>query len=143
MADELEATAALNRRAQQEACERWRNEFNNYRPHEALGMKRPAQVYRRSSVEFDRNKPIEVTYPERFFVRVVGRTGMIKFRKRAIFLSHALRYQRVGVAYEGRERYAVWFAAKKLGELDCSSDYVSFTSSIGGEKKAEERISGN
>lgn len=127
MAEDLEAAAALNPKAQQEACERWRNEFNNYRPHEALGMKRPAQVYRRSAVHYDRNKPIDVDYPARFRVFTVSRVGMIKMRKRNIFISHALRGQRVGLAYEGRNQYAVWFAAKKLGVLDCSTDYLKFS----------------
>ena len=127
MAEELEAAPARNRKAQQEACERWRHDFNNYRPHEALGMKRPAQVYRRSAVEYDRQKAIEIEYPERFRIFKVTNKGMIKLRKRYIFISSALRGQRVGLAYEGRQQYAVWFAAKKLGVLDCSADYLKFS----------------
>jgi putative transposase len=127
MADDLEAVAALSRKAQQDACDRWRNDFNNYRPHEALGMKRPGQVYRRSAVEYDRNKPIEIEYPARFRLYTVSSVGMIKMKKRYIFISQALRGQRVGLAYEGNQRYAVWFAARRLGVLDCSADYLTFS----------------
>lgn len=126
MAAELEAVAALNRKAQQDACERWRNDFNNYRPHEALGMKRPGQVYRRSAVEFDREKPIDTEYPERFRVFTVNTLGMIKVKKRSIFISQALCGQRLGLAYDGDQKYAVWFAARRLGLLDCSSEYMTF-----------------
>jgi putative transposase len=127
MAADLQSAAALNRKQQQDACERWRNDFNNYRPHEALALKRPNDVYRRSDVEYDRSKPIEIEYPERYRVLTVGRVGMIKMRKRYIFISGALKGQRVGLHYEGRERYGVWFAAKKLGVLDCSSEYIEFS----------------
>jgi putative transposase len=126
MAEDLQSCAALTPKAQQDACERWRNEFNNYRPHEALAMKRPAQVYRRSAVHFDSSKAIDIEYPARFRVYKVNAVGMISMRKRNVFISHALRGQHVGLAYEGHNQYVVWFAAKKLGVLDCSPDYLRF-----------------
>lgn len=126
MAEELEAAAALDREAQQRACDRWRYDFNQRRPHEALGMKTPAAVYRRSAVHFDRGAAIELTYPERFRTFAVGRTGMIVFRKKRIFLSHALHGYRVGLAYEGGGKYSVWLGSKKLGVLDWSTSYATF-----------------
>ena len=37
---------SASRRAQQKACDDWRVEFNHVRPHEALAMQTPAEVYR-------------------------------------------------------------------------------------------------
>jgi len=42
---ELELAPARSRRAQQRDCDRWLVDFNNVRPHEALGGKTPAEVY--------------------------------------------------------------------------------------------------
>jgi transposase InsO family protein len=41
---DLERQAAHSIRAQQEACDEWRVEFNHVRPHEALAMQTPADV---------------------------------------------------------------------------------------------------
>jgi transposase InsO family protein len=49
MALELEAISAPTFEGQQRACDLWRADFNNCRPHEALGMKTPAQVYKPSA----------------------------------------------------------------------------------------------
>jgi transposase InsO family protein len=46
--------AAANRRAQQRAFDRFRQEYNQQRPHEALEMKTPAAVYTPSAREFRR-----------------------------------------------------------------------------------------
>jgi len=45
---ELELAPARSRRAQQRDCDRWLVDFNNVRPHEALGGKTPAEVYKPS-----------------------------------------------------------------------------------------------
>jgi transposase InsO family protein len=56
IAIELEAQAAHSLRAQQKACDEWRVEFNHVRPHEALDMQTPADVYRvLSENSIDRN----------------------------------------------------------------------------------------
>jgi len=45
---ELQDEPAATPEQQQDACEQWRIEFNTQRPHEAIGMKMPAEVYRKS-----------------------------------------------------------------------------------------------
>src|SRR5262249_3896867 len=45
---ELQLQAASSLSAQQRACDDWRAEFNHVRPHEALEMRTPAEVYRPS-----------------------------------------------------------------------------------------------
>lgn len=43
---DLAADAAASRHLQQHACDVWRDEFNLVRPHEALGMKTPGELYK-------------------------------------------------------------------------------------------------
>ena len=43
---ELQLTPAKSRRAQQPECDRWVVDFNHVRPHDVLGGKTPAEVYR-------------------------------------------------------------------------------------------------
>ena len=57
-----------NRRAQQRAFDRFRDEYNQLRPHEALGMQTPAQVYTASPRQFPARLP-EVEYPSAMQVR--------------------------------------------------------------------------
>jgi transposase InsO family protein len=126
MAAELEAFAALNRKTQQDACDRWRHEFNHHRPHEALQMRMPGEVYRRSDVEFE-DKPVEVTYPENYLVRLVGSTGLATWRHRDFFVSSALGKQLIGLEPLTRQTFNVWFAHRWLGVVDFKSDPPTFT----------------
>jgi transposase InsO family protein len=117
MATELEAFRALNRKAQQEACDRWRHDFNHVRPHEALGLKTPAQVYQRSRVKYD-GKPVLLTYPERYILRRVSTCGQVRNLQTYVFLSTALAGYEVGFEPMGKRRFAVWFGHRRLGTVD-------------------------
>jgi len=64
-------------RAQQRKFDRFREEFNGVRPHEALEMKRPAQVYQASCRAMPwRIEPYD--YPSNYMVRRVSRCGTIR-----------------------------------------------------------------
>lgn len=117
MANELEAFRALNRKAQQEACDRWRHDFNHIRPHEALGMKKPAQVYQRSRVTYE-DKPIVLAYPERYIPRRVSSCGQVRSLRTYAFVSQALAGYDVGFEPLGGNRFAVWFGHRRLGTVD-------------------------
>jgi hypothetical protein len=116
MAAELEAVAAMTRKAQQDACDRWRHDFNHHRPHEALGMKTPAERYQRSAVAFEQ-KPTALVYPDAFAVRRVSNVGCIKHAQHLVFVSHALSGYDLGLEYLSADHFAVWFAHRRLGEL--------------------------
>src|SRR6266853_1837916 len=49
---EVAQPPAANRRKQQRALDRFRQEYNEVRPHEALGMRTPAEVYELSARKF-------------------------------------------------------------------------------------------
>jgi transposase InsO family protein len=102
---------------QQERFDEFVDEFNKERPHEALAMKRPAQVYRVSPRKLPPVLP-ELEYPQHDDTLTVERTGYICHRRRRAYLSKALAYQTVGVREELDGRWLVTFAKLDLGHID-------------------------
>jgi putative transposase len=102
---------APNRWVQQERFDCFRRVRNEQRPHEALGQRVPAEVYRPSSQPYPAAVP-EPCYPGHFEVRYVRPGGEIKFRGRYMFLSEALHGERVGLEEFDEGRWSVY-----LGEL--------------------------
>jgi transposase InsO family protein len=118
IAAELEEFSSLSRVHQQEACERWRHDFNHHRPHEALSMKMPAEVYRRSEVTFSKKKPVEHVYPDHFLVRLVAKRGAISWRGIAGQISHALEGRHVGMERIEHGIFDIWYGHKRIGRID-------------------------
>ena len=104
---------------QQERFDEFVDEFNNERPHEALGMKRPAQVYKASPRKLPTVLP-ELEYPQHDDVLAVDRNGYVCHRRRRSYLSVALAYQTVGVREELDGRWLVTFAKLDLGHVDAT-----------------------
>ena len=73
--------AAANRHRQQLAFDRFRQEYNEDRPHEALGDSTPASVYRPSPRPFPDRLPA-IEYPGHFQVRFVSTAGTFRVRNR-------------------------------------------------------------
>jgi len=110
--------ARSNLLQQQERFDEFQREFNEERPHEALEMKRPAEVYRSSERPLPQPLP-ELTYPLHDDVLTVGRSGHIRLpRARHVFLSYALVQQEVGLREEMDGRWLVTFASLDLGHYD-------------------------
>ncbi|MCX5742488.1 MAG: IS481 family transposase [Proteobacteria bacterium] len=102
---------------QQERFDEFVEEFNTERPHEALGMKRPAQVYKVSPRKMPPVVP-ELEYPQHDDVLRVDRVGYISHRRRRCYLSTALAYQTIGLREELDGRWLVTFAKLDLGHVD-------------------------
>jgi transposase InsO family protein len=113
--------ARQNSLQQQERFDAFRQEFNHDRPHEALGMKRPAEVYRPS----ERRKPrvlLEPSYPLHDDVLLVNASGHIRVPRRGtVFLSYALAGQPVGIREQDGGRWLVTFMTLDLGEYDAQT----------------------
>lgn len=119
MAAELEAFAEKNRETQQAACERWRLDFNTVRPHEALGMKRPMDVYRPSHTRYLRGVATEPDYPEHFDVRLVAKRGSVSWKRKPGFISNALVKRRIALEKtDDVDVFFVWFGPRRLGKID-------------------------
>jgi hypothetical protein len=115
--------ARPNSLQQQERFDEFRKEFNERRPHEALGMKRPAEVYRPSERRIPTPLP-EPSYPLHDDVLVVGRGGHIRVhRGRQVFLSYALAGQPVGLREQDDGRWLVTFVTLDLGTYDARTGH--------------------
>lgn len=104
---------------QQERFDRFREEYNEERPHEALNQKCPAKIYRASSRPY-RGTP-ELNYPlHDRIVRVYpsGHTNVLGRRSGSLFISEALAGENIGVRELEDGRLLLSFAAVDLGHLD-------------------------
>ena len=117
IATELQCSAEATLRLQQEALDEWRTTFNQERPHEALGMRVPAEVYMRSPRSFDETA-VELCYPPGLLVRRVYSQGRVKVRNMAIHLSESLTGYHVGLESLDAWRYSVWFSRLCLGQIN-------------------------
>ena len=83
-------------RGQQRRFDRFRDEFNRERPHEALAQETPASRYRPSpSTLPSRLPPIE--YPAHFETRLMSRNGGFRWAHKRVPLSHLLEGQYIGL----------------------------------------------
>lgn len=107
---------AANRRAQQRKFNRFREEFNEERPHEALDMATPASIYVPSLREMpNRLPPLE--YPDRFEVRYVSFNGGIRWNKGWVNVSITCAGEYVGLEEIDDGVWNVYFGPLKLGRL--------------------------
>lgn len=114
--DETLRPPAPTRRAQQERSARWRRSYNEQRPHAALGMRLPAQCYRRSA----RALPAVLaawTYPRAWESRRVKSNGMIHWHARTRFIGEAFAGERIGLQRRSAGVYTVHYGPLPLGEL--------------------------
>lgn len=111
---------SANRAAQQQRFERWRKEFNQERPHEALEMRTPAQAYHESARRLDeRIKPR--LYELGVETRTVSATGFVALNGGNCYVGES--FGGAEVALERDEEsglMAVRYANVKLGSLDAS-----------------------
>lgn len=101
---------------QQASFEEWRRSFNHERPHEALAMKCPAQVYQRSQRKYE-GTPEDLNYP-RMESRRVAAQGCISWGKQWVFISGALAGWSVGLEPCPEGQWKVWFGRLLLGQLE-------------------------
>jgi transposase InsO family protein len=109
---------AANRRAQQQRFEQFRREYNQQRPHEALGMQTPASCYTTSPRRYPARVP-EPEYPGHMQVRKVRPRGEISWRgHRHVFLSETLIGEHVGLEPMDERWYNLYFADVLLARFD-------------------------
>jgi len=117
LSQETAEPPAANRRKQQRASDRFRQEYNEVRPHEALGMRTPAEVYAPSARKFPEHVP-EPDYPVNMLVRSVRRKGHFRWKQDEVFLSEVLWGERVGLLQENDRWFTVYFAQHPIALFD-------------------------
>ena len=107
---------AGNLSAQQRRFNRFRSEYNEERPHEALGQETPASVYRPSDRPFPEKEP-DIEYPGHYEVRRVSRNGGIRWHFNWVNVSHVLEEEYVGLEEVDDGLWNVYFGPVWLGRF--------------------------
>jgi transposase InsO family protein len=103
-------------RSQQRRFDRFRAEFNEVRPHEALEMRTPAALYQPSPRSMPARLP-PLEYPDRFEVRYVSANGGIRWNCAWVNVSTVCVGEYVGLEEIDDGVWNVYFGALKLGRL--------------------------
>jgi len=104
-------------RAQQRAFDRFQAEYNQERPHEALGLEVPAALYRSSLRRYPSGLP-EPEYPAHFDTRVAYPNGVFSFGAAQWYVSTCLAGERIGLEPCDDGRWRVHFGCIPIGLLD-------------------------
>ena len=101
----------------QRVIDQFCHDYNFIRPHEALGMVTPGEVYLPSPRRFT-GYPEEIEYPIGIERRKVDKNGKIKLENQIIRITSALSGYHVGLSYLNHDTFRVWFSDFLIGEID-------------------------
>jgi hypothetical protein len=104
-------------RAQQQAFDRFRQEYNWERPHAALEMKTPGDFYVASAKPYP-SRLAEPEYPDDWEVRRVRECGTMRWWSSSVFVGRALTSETVGLEPIEDGCWRVWFFDHALGIFD-------------------------
>jgi putative transposase len=108
---------ACDRRRQQEAFDRFRQEFNHDRPHEALGQAPPASCYQPSPRSLPRRLP-ELAYAPEMLLRRVSEKGDFRWHSTRIFVSEIFAREVIGLRAFDDRYWEVFYGPVALGWVD-------------------------
>ena len=108
--------AEMNFLQQQAKFDDFVEEFNGERPHQALGMKYPSEVYLKSARTYNGLPPVEYPLHERTIL--VTSCGRICIKKLKINLSQVFAGQAVGIKEVNDGIWLVTFMDYNLGYFD-------------------------
>lgn len=118
----MEATSKTiaNLLQQQEKFDYFKNEFNYERPHQAIEMKCPADLYRKSKREYKGLE--EISYSRYDKALTITNCSRVCLNKQKVHISKALAHQPVGVKKVDEGIWQVDFMNYTLGFFDKESD---------------------
>lgn len=106
-----------NPRRQQESFDRFQQEYNHERPHEALADHTPASCYTSSSRPMPRRVP-ELDYGDDITVRRISQQGSLKMHGERTFISEIFAYEWLGLRALDERYFQVFFGPMTVGFLD-------------------------
>ena len=95
----------------------WLNVFNTVRPHEALNMKVPADIYKKSDIKYF-EEHIELRYGKGFKARYVNDRGFINYDNKRIFIGNPFSGYHVGLKEYVDAPIEIWFSNIMLGKIN-------------------------
>ena len=99
-------------------------EYNEYRPHEGLGMLTPSDLFVGSPRKYP-EKIEAYVYPSDMIVRMVSKSGAIRWRKKSwVSAGRALVHKTVGMKELGGGLWRLYFREIELGLFDENSGKV-------------------
>jgi len=117
----LKAETALNAKAnmklQQVVFEKFRDEYNNIRPHEGLNGQTPADVYQTSDREYT-GRIQKPEYDDNMLKRKIKYSGEFKLDNKRYFISQRLAGEYIGLKEIDNGTFEIYYSFHKLGELD-------------------------
>lgn len=109
-------------RAQQRRFTAFRHEYNDERPHEALGDETPASRYAPSPRPYPARLPA-LEYPGHFLVKRVTNAGTFRFKDRLLFIANALKQHHIGLEESDAGVWSIYLGPVLLARVD-ERDYV-------------------
>jgi transposase InsO family protein len=116
---DVEDNASDTLREERDAAARWVHVFNEHRPHEALGQRTPAELYRPSLRRLlgARRLPL---YPASWTTRKVGSPGRISVQGNLYHVGAGLTGHVLGLQPVEGTKVRLWLYGHDLGDLDLS-----------------------
>jgi transposase InsO family protein len=108
---------AQTRQAQQRRFDAFRREYNEVRPHQAIGLQCPAQLFSLSPRSYP-SRLEEIAYCDDWETRAVRGCGQMKWAGHDVRISAALIGQRIGLEPVDDGLWRIYFAHLALGLFD-------------------------
>lgn len=121
---ETASPPAATRRAQQKAFDRFRQEYNQERPHEALGQQTPQSHYTVSARSYPARIP-EPEYASGMQVRRVQKHGEFRWKHHNVFLTWSLAGETIGLEAIDDRSFTIYFASFPLGWFDSHQLHIA------------------
>ncbi len=113
---EIANPAARNLKAQQRRTSKWVRSFNHERPHEALDMKSPDQIYVLSELKYHGVKALQ--YSPEFEVQLVNSKGDIQWLSHRRFIGEAFKGQYLGLRRYDEQAHAAPASALQFSSIE-------------------------
>ena len=106
---ELQGRIRGDLKLHQISFDQWRDDFNNERPHEALEMRTPSELYLPSANSYAGD--VVPTYPEEYIVRMVNDRGYTNYKQHRIFIGNSFNGYEIGLRFIAGMSIEVYFGS--------------------------------
>ncbi len=105
----------------QRQLQAWRNKYNNHRPHEALGMRCPAEIYTPSLRPLPEKRP-DFAYSGEYRVVKVNSWGYVRYAHWQVYLSETMcgEYIEFRPSEDGKT-FLACYRNFRIAQFDCDS----------------------